>query len=667
MPGWVSVAGLAQPAAGLPASGNMTLTNPASLGWLGEGAHRMCGNAGAPLRSRASHVFSDGLMTLAHELDERGGARQRRRRTLPCAHNGARFVLVSVSPDRADDADADDRLADSVRLCDLSQLPPGEVWTRHRFHRLRQLRHAVYRRAVLERHGRRAHVRGHRRSDRIHARPGGRAGSQPEHPRPFDPGPVPVRAHHDGADRGGPALEDHACRLLGPDLVQCARALWADRRHIDIRLAQSCALCADLRRHLAVDPVHDAGVLRRPPGAAARPLPRRRGRRREQPADLFPPDAADAGAVARRHRAVAPDRRLQGVRHRVHPDRRRPRHRHRDAEHAGLQDDVRVLEHRRGLRLRDHRVGRVLRVLQRLLPDRQEAAERVLSNRMSTHRTSILWTTVALAYGALILFPVFWMATMVVKPTDVMFARPTVFLFEPTLAHFDYVIKEGFLHSLVTSFLLCSVSTLLVVLIGTPAAYAFARFEMKAKDDLFLFILATRMAPPVCLVIPFYLIFAKVGLLDTFLGLTIAYHDVQPVVLRLGVAQLLPRSAGRARRGRRAGRVVEAADLSSHHLSAAAQRHHRHRGPVLHLRLERVPVRVHARRQGAADAAGGHSEADHHAGRALGRDGGHRHGCVAAGAGRRGLPATPHRSRTDARRGEGIARGVPGAACSEAQ
>jgi multiple sugar transport system permease protein len=40
---------------------------------------------------------------------------------------------------------------------------------------------------------------------------------------------------------------------------------------------------------------------------------------------------------------------------------------------------------------------------------------------------------------------------------------------------------------------------------------------------LFLFILATRMAPPVCLVIPFYLIFAKLGLLDTFAGLTLAY------------------------------------------------------------------------------------------------------------------------------------------------
>jgi multiple sugar transport system permease protein len=70
---------------------------------------------------------------------------------------------------------------------------------------------------------------------------------------------------------------------------------------------------------------------------------------------------------------------------------------------------------------------------------------------------------------------------------------------------------------------LCTVSTALIVLIGTPAAYAFARFEMKAKDDLFLFILASRMAPPVCLVIPFYLIYAKIGLVDSFLGLTLAY------------------------------------------------------------------------------------------------------------------------------------------------
>jgi multiple sugar transport system permease protein len=142
---------------------------------------------------------------------------------------------------------------------------------------------------------------------------------------------------------------------------------------------------------------------------------------------------------------------------------------------------------------------------------------------MASKKSSLIWTGVAVSYALLILFPVLWMGSMMVKPADVMFARPTEFLFTPTLANFNYVIAEGFAWNLLTSFVLCSISTALVVIIGTPAAYAFARFEMKAKDDLFLFILATRMGPPVCLVIPFYLIFSKIGLLDTFAGLTIAY------------------------------------------------------------------------------------------------------------------------------------------------
>lgn len=147
---------------------------------------------------------------------------------------------------------------------------------------------------------------------------------------------------------------------------------------------------------------------------------------------------------------------------------------------------------------------------------------------MSTQATSkggssTFWTSVTVLYAMLFLFPILWMGAMMFKPNDVMFARPTEWLFVPTLDHFSYVIAQGFHWNLLTSFVLCAVSTALVVLIGTPAAYAFARFEMSFKDDLFLFILATRMAPPVCLVIPFYFIFANIGLLDTFLGLTLAY------------------------------------------------------------------------------------------------------------------------------------------------
>ena len=138
-------------------------------------------------------------------------------------------------------------------------------------------------------------------------------------------------------------------------------------------------------------------------------------------------------------------------------------------------------------------------------------------------RTTDLLTLLVLGYAALILFPVVWMATMMVKPEAVMFERPTVWWFTPTLEHFDFVLAAGFHWHLLTSCVVALASTALVVLLGTPAAYAFARFEMWRRDDLFLFILATRMAPPVCLVIPFYLIYSRLGLIDTHIGLIIAY------------------------------------------------------------------------------------------------------------------------------------------------
>ncbi len=148
---------------------------------------------------------------------------------------------------------------------------------------------------------------------------------------------------------------------------------------------------------------------------------------------------------------------------------------------------------------------------------------------MSTAETSAgrsgawLWTGLTIVIAAVALFPVLWLASFMFRPDAAMFARPTEWLFTPTLEHVRYVIDSGFLAFLANSFILATVSTLLVVLIGTPAAYAFARFDIRFKDDLFLFVLATRMAPPICLVIPFYLIFSQAGLIDSYLGLTLAY------------------------------------------------------------------------------------------------------------------------------------------------
>ena len=142
----------------------------------------------------------------------------------------------------------------------------------------------------------------------------------------------------------------------------------------------------------------------------------------------------------------------------------------------------------------------------------------------NSQNRALLFTSLAVVYAVLILFPVFWLWSLAIKPEAQMFARPTVWLFSPTLEHFDYMLKNGYHHYLINSFIVSTLSTLFVVIIGTPAAYAFARYrDMKFRDDFFLFVLATRMAPPVCLVIPYYLVYAKFELLDTYFGLILAY------------------------------------------------------------------------------------------------------------------------------------------------
>ena len=138
-------------------------------------------------------------------------------------------------------------------------------------------------------------------------------------------------------------------------------------------------------------------------------------------------------------------------------------------------------------------------------------------------RRRTFYTLVAGVWALVVVLPVIWMALMMFKPEAIMFARPPVWLFQPTLDHFDYVLAHGFVWNLVASLVIALASTVLVVVVGTPAAYAFARFPIRRRDDLLLFVLATRMAPPIALAIPFYLIYARVGLLDTYVGLVVAY------------------------------------------------------------------------------------------------------------------------------------------------
>lgn len=139
-------------------------------------------------------------------------------------------------------------------------------------------------------------------------------------------------------------------------------------------------------------------------------------------------------------------------------------------------------------------------------------------------RASVGLTLLLLGYTLAVSFPVLWMVVLSVKPEAIMFSRPPVWFFSPTLEHYHHVLVEkGLWAAILNSVVISFASTALVVLIGTPAAYSFARFEIRRRDDWFLFILGTRMAPPIALTIPFYLIFSRLHLLNSHAGLILAY------------------------------------------------------------------------------------------------------------------------------------------------
>jgi multiple sugar transport system permease protein len=78
----------------------------------------------------------------------------------------------------------------------------------------------------------------------------------------------------------------------------------------------------------------------------------------------------------------------------------------------------------------------------------------------------------------------------------------------------------------VNSLIIAFGSTLLSVLLGTCAAYAFSRFKVPLKDDLMFFILSTRMMPPIAVAIPIFLMYRELGLSDTRLGMILLYTSV---------------------------------------------------------------------------------------------------------------------------------------------
>lgn len=137
---------------------------------------------------------------------------------------------------------------------------------------------------------------------------------------------------------------------------------------------------------------------------------------------------------------------------------------------------------------------------------------------------------------ALFLFPIYWMIiTSLKSPKDILTLPPKLFWFKPTLANYMSVIfPKGFAGSQLTaqtsfpkfwlnSFIASIGATGLTMLIATPMAYSLARFNYWGKGFLGYFLLIVRMLPMIGILIPYYIMFARLGLTDNVGGLVIIY------------------------------------------------------------------------------------------------------------------------------------------------
>lgn len=108
-------------------------------------------------------------------------------------------------------------------------------------------------------------------------------------------------------------------------------------------------------------------------------------------------------------------------------------------------------------------------------------------------------------------------------------SRPAVWAGNFTFDNFSAIfgeVGEGFvpiMQYLSNSIIISLTSTIIALIIGVSGGYAFARYKFKHKRRIFLWLMLTRTVPGIAMSLPIFIVFAKVGLIDTKIGLIIFY------------------------------------------------------------------------------------------------------------------------------------------------
>lgn len=141
------------------------------------------------------------------------------------------------------------------------------------------------------------------------------------------------------------------------------------------------------------------------------------------------------------------------------------------------------------------------------------------------------------------MFPIFWILLMSLQTNETILRSPPSMAFEPTFSNYAAIIAGRldsnvasmgieFMRNLMNSIILSVGSVSLALLLGVPAAYAFARHKFRGSEDIAFTLLSFRFAPPLLVLLPLTLYFQQIGLADTYIGLIWVYQLIcLPLIL----------------------------------------------------------------------------------------------------------------------------------------
>lgn len=132
-------------------------------------------------------------------------------------------------------------------------------------------------------------------------------------------------------------------------------------------------------------------------------------------------------------------------------------------------------------------------------------------------------TLVTYLVAFIFFFPILWIFITGFKTeSEAVIIPPTIF-FKPTLENFQAVLSMGIGDFFLNSIIVTIFSTIIALLLGVPAAYALAMYKIKGRENILFWIISTRFLPVAGIIIPLYLVFKSVHLLDSLVAIILLY------------------------------------------------------------------------------------------------------------------------------------------------